>query len=173
MNWRSSGHLFDGSSIFANAEASAATDFRTALSGSEANLSSSNPLVLSRAFFLTFFQSLPIFFLRITAAICLTAGFSLRLTCVVSSPTLSGRFKTGFRASSACLMRVVSGAVKAASISPSCWSFWPSATACRRPSSWSPKWRRRPSMPRSATRTASTSTRRPRRSCGSGSARTT
>ena len=93
---------------------------RTALSGSEASRSSNNPFVRSRAFFLTFFQSLPIFFRKITAAICLTAGFSLRLTCVVRSPTLSGRFSTGFRASSACLMRVVSGAVRAARISPNC-----------------------------------------------------
>mmetsp|Transcript_4144 Transcript_4144/g.11847 ORF Transcript_4144/g.11847 Transcript_4144/m.11847 type:complete len:319 (-) Transcript_4144:142-1098(-) len=132
MNWRSSGHLLEGSNILARADAKAATDFRTALSGSDANLSSNRPLVLSRAFFLTFFQSLPIFLRKITAAIWRTAGFSERDTCVVNSPTDSGRFSTGFRASSACLMRVVSGAVKAASISPSCWSFCPRATAMTR-----------------------------------------
>ena len=82
---------------------------------SEANLSSSNPLVRSRAFFLTFFQSLDFFWgSRPRSA---TAGFSLRLTCVVSSPALSGPFKPASGASSACFMPGLSGAVRAARIS--------------------------------------------------------
>ena len=114
--------MFDGTSTLASVAAHAATDLRTARSGSFVSRSSSPTLIAACFVFFSFFQSLTTFFRRITAAIWRTAGFADAEICFISAPTHADFFRTGFSASSAARICVVSGAVNARSTASSCAS---------------------------------------------------
>mmetsp|Transcript_30253 Transcript_30253/g.97540 ORF Transcript_30253/g.97540 Transcript_30253/m.97540 type:complete len:339 (+) Transcript_30253:1136-2152(+) len=118
INCSSSGHLPPGTKTLAKALASAATDLRTALSGSWASRSSNFALTSACVAFFNLGHNFTIFFRSTTAAIWRTAGpFRASPSTATKTPTTLAFFSRGFKAPSASRIVSLDGCSKPTKIS--------------------------------------------------------